>query len=96
MLDLGQLRVKERVRLRHPISGHNAGAIGTVVKTLTTREPDGSEVPAIVVVWDSPAQRLSRAEKPMREIFTQHEQAMHGILERAEEPVGHRQSRALW
>jgi len=86
MLDLTTLKVNDRVRLRLPMAGLDAGALGTVVKTLTAHEPDGRAVPAVIVSWDeAKTGRSSPSLKRRREGFTQHEQAVHGILERVEE-----------
>lgn len=96
MLDLGTLRVNDRVRLRCPVSGCNPGTVGTVIRTLTAHEPDGKQVPAVIVAWDIPRRRSRRAAQRTREVFTQHEQAVHWILERAEQTGLPGIERGLW
>jgi hypothetical protein len=96
VLDLGKLRVNDRVRLRRAVSGHDAGAVGTVVKTLTAHEPDGKTVPAVIVAWDTPRGRSRRVTRVTREVFTQHEQAVHWILDRAERISLSETEQGLW
>jgi hypothetical protein len=84
MLDISTLKVNDRVRLRRPVSGHDIGSIGTVVRVLRAHESNGKEVPAVIVAWhtsphDSPAEGMEDWDG-----FTQHEQAMHTILEKVE------------
>ena len=84
MLDISTLRVNDKVRLLRPVSGNDIGTIGTVVRVLRARERDGKEVPAVIVAWHPPSGGAEGARPAEWDAFTQHEQAMHAILEKAD------------
>jgi hypothetical protein len=87
MLDISTLRVNDRVRLLRPVSGHDAGTEGTVVRVLQAHENAGREVPAVIVAWHAPpGQSPKKGDGDDWDGFTQHEQAMHAILEKVEAP----------
>jgi len=86
MLDISTLRVNDRVRLLRPVSGHDPGTEGTVVRVLQAHEHGGEEVPAVIVAWHSPGGPSPRGDSEDWDGFTQHEQAVHAILERVVQP----------